>query len=944
MLGSALIADVKAKDKRRREWDEKIAMVRAEVDQMGGTAGVIYNIRSRNWRRLPSLGRSYSSVAAETRLAVEEEEDSIAVPEWPSTHETEGDAERPATAPLAQSPASGTVHESTEPQAESKLTHETIEKCKRLQRLVAIKLAIRMILHIHMGKSPRYINTSSDYVYHQGSLPQDANELIRHLKRVSNSLKEMNTSELRSSWRAYQTLLRGQTCSLDKDICHLVRLFRCGEVNVVQLVEQFAEKLLSSSESPTAHGYIPFLRALSRARFDELGFMVDGTMTEARLPCDRHALFTLLWQYGKNKEAPYFDKLVKKLTTYSARAQYGEQWLWRSVSGTLIPIPPSQDPQIMQILIYAALKCNQPHRAEAWSTVMSYSRTAHRWMSHVIRNFLKYYSAHRNWYKGYLWLQTALDRAEMLAIQDIRHLQRVAFAMLEFCLAHEQRRLYREILDAASKCRLGVYAADPDLTITQRSAEILGEWELCHAMAQNSQMDDLSSFEKARMFVHNLQHIRGLECEQIAGHSNSARLIDSKDQIPMRAINHVSPGHIQDRGKIGNSGYEEASSVSSVSHQDAEDGQWRELCRQQQAQLDLLGRQMKSLIFVSKSGFALAGEHERPPLNAVGNMADRKQDIVFREAGPQPLVEQVDGQGRSLTVKQPSKAWRPLSFRKRHLAAAAGNVAERSESNTFRGAAPPSSVEYGKESEGRAPTQRSEVPVQPLNSQDSSTTFSVPPPRPLSSEPIPQNTDQSLPLSTNSPQERRNESQLEMCGDIHGGSSSVLPEGRFPASPQDFSHYTPQPRTPTISEIERALNFCTCIINCLANHILDSPQIRPLYKLVSTLSFNFVVGFFLDGTFSHFIREMLTAWEREVFWDKLTVEARKRREGTNTSSEMGAEETEGSLPISRDIYTVSPFRRIVRLQESGNRLPMEKVGYGALRVQLGVAERRQAIP
>jgi hypothetical protein len=918
-------------------------MVRAEVDRMHGAAGAIYNIRSRNWRRLPCLGRSYSSVAAATRLAVEEEEDSIAVPEWPSDHETEGNAERPAIALLAQSPASGTVHESTEPQAESKLTHETIEKCKRLQRLVAIKLAIRMILHIHIGKSPRYINTSSDYVYHQGSLPQDANELIRQLKRVSNSLKEMNTSDLRSSWRAYQTLLRGQTCSLDKDICHLVRLFRRGEMNVAQLVEQFAEKLLSSSESPTAHGYIPFLRALSRARFDELGFMVDGTMTEARLPFDRHAVFTLLWQYGKNKEAPYFDKLVKKLTTDSARAQYGEQWVWRSVGGTLIPIPPSRDPQIMQILIYTALKCNQPHRAEAWSTLMSYSRTAHRWMSHVIRNFLKYYSAHRNWYKGYLWLQTALDRAEMLATQDIRHLQRVAFAMLEFCLAHEQRTLYREILDAASMCRLGVYAADPDLTMTQRSAEILGEWELCHAKTQNAQMDDLSSFEKARMFVHNLQHIRGLEREQIAGHSNSARLIDSKDQVPMGTINHVSPGDIQDGEKIGNGDYEEASSVSSVFHQDAEDIQWRELCRQQQAQLDLLSRQMKSLKFVSKSGFALTGEHERPPLDAIGKMADGQKDVVFREAGPQPLVEQVDGQGRNLPVKQPLKAWRPPSFRKRHLTATTGNVAERPDRNTFRGGAPPSSVEYGKESGARALMQRSEVPVQPLNSQDSSATFSVSPPRPFSSEPIPQKTDQSLPLSTIPPQESRKYSQPEVWGDIQGSSGTVLPEGRFPASPQDISHHTPLPRTPTISEIERALNFCTCITNCLASHILDSPQIRPLYKLVSTLSFNFVVETFLDGTFSHFIRQMLTAWERRIFWDKLTVEARKRGEGTNTSSEVEAEETEGSLPISRDIYTVSPFRRIVRLQESGNRLPVKKVGYGALRIQLGVAERRQAI-
>ena len=48
--------------------------------------------------------------------------------------------------------------------------------------------------------------------------------------------------------------------------------------------------------------------------------------------------------------------------------------------------------------------------------------------------------------------------------------------------------------------------------------------------------------------------------------------------------------------------------------------------------------------------------------------------------------------------------------------------------------------------------------------------------------------------------------------------------------------------------------------------------------LVSTLPRDLVVAIIIDGTFAHFVRQMLTGWEREVFWDKLTIEIRQRQE------------------------------------------------------------------
>jgi hypothetical protein len=638
VLGGALIADTSAKAKRRKQWDEKIAAVQAEVEQIRQNEVKPCGIRRRDLTRLPALSRNYSSRAAAS-LPVAEMEDSNEEVDCPSMQEffyhydvSAADIED-VPGPNFE-PALGTA----ELQHVSNLDQGTIEMCRRLQRLVAIKLAIRMLLHIHIGKSPRYINTTSDYAYDNGDLPQDVNELVQHLKQVLNSLILLKSDNVRLSWRAYQELTRGKRSDLDQDVADLARRFQQGQMNVVQLIENFAGKLLSSSISPSVRGYIPLLTALSRARFDELGFMVDGTMIEARLPYDRHAVFQLLWQYGKNKEARCFDKLIKKLTTESANAQFGEQWLWKSIDGTLVPVPPSQDSSILQILIYAALKCNQPHRAEAWSTILAQKLTGNMWLSHVIRNFLRYYATHHNWHKGLLWMITALDRAEMLAAQGIRHVQRIAFSMLDFCVAHGKRGLYRDILQAAVECRLGVYSASADLTLTQRTTDILSEWKSCHEREHDEAIDHLSAVTKARIFTRKL---RGLD-DFTRG--------ESSDHHTPRA--YARPNRMSARGssEVGanqNASRQGTSHNSGAAQDEVGAGHWKELCIKQQAQLDMLKQQLDSLKSEQNTTIATQGRIPvRGRLHAVEGTTHPRKGITFHAAALQAAAEQDGTLGR----------------------------------------------------------------------------------------------------------------------------------------------------------------------------------------------------------------------------------------------------------------------------------------------------------
>ena len=953
VFGGALIVDTKAKGKRRKEWDEKIAAAKAEIEQIRGSGFKTYNIRSRNLRRLPALSRNYSTaVVARLVSADEDNEDPIEAVEWPSAPEPYHHDQASARTPPVSIHDSRPTDEIAESQRESTLNRTALETCKRVQRLVAIKLAIKMILHVHIGKSPRYINNSSDYVFDhdQSRLPHNANELICHLKQICNTLRILSSEELRLSWAAYQSLTRGESCNLDKDMCEIARRFRQGELNVAQLVERFAESLLSSPDSPTVHGYIPLLKVLSRARFEELSSMVDGTMIEARLPYDQHAVFTLLWQYGKNKEARYFDRLIKKLTTDGANARFGEQWLWRNIDGTLVPMPPSQDPQILQILIYAALKCNQPHRAEAWSKLLSWTRNGHLWRSHVMRNFLKYYSAHRNWHKGKVWLKSALLQAEMLAGQGIRHLQRVTFSMLDFCVAYGERALYRDIMKAAGECRLGVYSADPDLTLTQRAADILREWTLCHGRVCNSGIDALSPVEKARLFSHKLRHIHEGECEGKAKTSYLKSRVASKEQPPTRSSSQNYVGGLPDLERIANVDLGKHSEPVTVSRENAEALKWKELCRRQQMQLDSLKCQLQyfNSLKIPKSASS-EGEPDNVPADAVEKVSERTEDRKVHEAGLTIKVEQEEGFEQIASKRETLGHRRSSDATINSIAVSNQQSLNPSLALALSQAITPSDMEQFKEPEAAPFMEETIGPLRQVTSTPRSVTKSSPPFfRPLLDS-SPQNMDQCA-LSASLPHQPT--SNLNNPKSLQ----TIIKDKNFLPSPATLPA-SPFRRIPTISKLEDALTFCTYILNSLSAHIKTNRPLRPLYMLVSTLPRDLLVTIIIDGTFTHFVRQMLTKWEQDVFWPKLTLEIRERQEGgllaavaeetkekrekkaeeeaeDQTEAEAEAEaETKNTLPITRDIQLP---KQVIRHIGSGRGLPLSKTPYRSLRLQFDI--------
>jgi hypothetical protein len=575
VLGGALIADSQAKDKRRRAWDDRIAAVREEVEELRhGRLMKPYSLTSRNLRRLPGLSRSYSSMAPAQPLKpageVEDSDDgddnwAIDALDW----QPNGETNRPSQVSLIE-PSHKTTHNdlaaTTErAQMKAKISPETIQSCKRVQRLVAVKLALNVIVHIHLGRNLLYTDSGLDYCDYHSLLPQDMNVLTRDLKEVCDTLQHLRLSKSPAIWDAYQTRTRGCSCALDGAIPRLALQFERGEMDVAHLAMRFANALLSSSESPNARTYINFLKVVSRARFNDLSLLVEGAIWEARLPLDYHSIFNLFWRYGLCRDLRRMERLIEKLTGERAHGLFGERWRWKTINGILVPVPPSQHPRMVHILVYCALRCNQPHRAKAWSTLLAETHVCSRAISQVITAFLTYYSSHGTWSKGLIWLRVALDKSELLAAQSLRDLQRVVLAMLSFCTAHGNDGLYREIMNAACECRLGIYEADSDPASSHASGRILEEWQWRISMIQRGSTDDFSSAEKAQRFSRKLRHIRHSEIDSKSHEVNS-------EETPEPEV-----------------------LVSGEPHQELEASHWKSLCSQQAAQLDLLKNQLESL-------------------------------------------------------------------------------------------------------------------------------------------------------------------------------------------------------------------------------------------------------------------------------------------------------------------------------------------------------------
>lgn len=499
VLTTAFVADSTWKDRRRVEWDTKIAEVEAEVERLRLHQGhVLRTLGSRRQvqKRKPTQSRAYSTVVARpvTEDDLNETEDAV---EWQWVDAELGKEDKHVDAAGESSLAS----------SGSALQEggDEMTAVKRLEKLVALKLAIKMLMHIRTGRSPRFKEEDPGYGFSSDDQPMHLDSLARQLRNIQRSLAELKAPAARPSIFALQILPRADQVRIDTEIQHGTDDFEMGKIFVPELVTRIGNSILHHAEPPSAKAYGPLLRVLTRGGLHDLASLVISAMNEARLTIVGKTLTVVLWRCGRNRDANQFERLLKSLSKPDANLKYAEPWDLRSVNSVMVPCPVSNDARLLRVLTYTALMCDQPHRAEAWAKILRESDPNSEATSHVLAYFMYYYASKRDWQRGRAWITTALDWTLALATDLVHDVQIVVFRILELCVACGQQELYGSILKAAVDARLGVLEPGPGMKLSMRTKNILAEWRIMHRSIETCPEDEWSAPSKARAFCGKVQ-------------------------------------------------------------------------------------------------------------------------------------------------------------------------------------------------------------------------------------------------------------------------------------------------------------------------------------------------------------------------------------------------------------------------------------------------------
>jgi len=492
VLATAFVVDSEWKDNQRKEWDKKIAEVQQEIERLHAReveAWTALQLRSASLGASHQL-RHYSSASSALKPA-EQIEEAFELPTW-----EEGEEEGIEQAVVADDAAA--PHHALRADGSQWSSGMTAD-LHRYERLIAMKLAIELSLHLRTGKSPRFAATQQTPLDPgPDALPVDVNGMFEKLKAVS---EELNSIRLpRHVVTTNPAPLSVEQRSLHLEISTLADDFHNGHVTVAELVEGFASKLLHSSAAPCTLTYTKLLRVFSQAEHENLAYYVIAAMKNGKAPLTSNAVYHILLQLGKSMDLRGFDRFLKDLSRSECHFNVRpSQWeLWQT-QGMQLPVPSSLEPRLLQVLVQTALKCDQPHRAEAWASILRDRKFRGSNKSLLCTSFLHYYASRSDWSKGKPWLDLCIQSAPSFADHGIARLQRVIVRMLDFCVACGKSPEYSMILNAAVSADISIPKPDrlrPQM-FAPRIRSILDEWKSLSRQGATLQMSEL---EKACQF------------------------------------------------------------------------------------------------------------------------------------------------------------------------------------------------------------------------------------------------------------------------------------------------------------------------------------------------------------------------------------------------------------------------------------------------------------
>lgn len=561
IFAAAALADARAKVQRRHDWEEKIAAVKAEVNELvdeeqrileslqsrrKGTRGLSRMLQTRGIGTVSNISPTPQRVTPNrpTRsLHTGSRTLSAAIPQASENLTVEGVSEHDVLE-IEDGELLAAMNDT--------IPHWVLKdglRMKAIQKLALKQFAIRLLLRpiIAHRYSGIPMNYAADFDVPQINVEKLLEEL-NSIRRRINDLKSNRKATFRDVVHDYTEMhhdsIQKMRGSLDAELNQDIQLFMSKRMSLEELLMRISHNLLNSVDPDRTAAFRYILIAFTRARQNDLNDLLLRTLLPNRFYLSTSLVVTIISFYRKSKNLKDFDLFLQMLSGegYSTNLGSVGHYRRRSINGLEMVVPPldSSNPVIFAELISAALRFDQPDRADAW---LQAARSVGFFDNFTtLFYYIRFYSIRQDWEKG----TSALKRAVTFLVSSTDHsrqmVERLLTLMVHLCDSCGRRDVSEALITAAMHSGF-----DPSLPSSQMDVVPIVDrhferWTHAAQKAPKENMDRplwQKCYDFAQAFGHQLDEI---EVSKVG--TRSQRFANMAARHAQEAISSTLAGHL----------------------------------------------------------------------------------------------------------------------------------------------------------------------------------------------------------------------------------------------------------------------------------------------------------------------------------------------------------------------------------------------------------------
>ncbi|GAD97115.1 hypothetical protein ANI_1_1250164 [Paecilomyces variotii No. 5] len=451
IFAAAALADAQVKDKRRHEWEEKIAAVKEEVNELVDEEKRILEVLSSRKRN-----GSFSSGRMQVR-------------QYSTAAGLQPDIEPPQPERYAFESKFQQLDELHEFQTEATITSEleTEEllfdedgeeendlfgsfdrpwtvgdpvRVKAIQKLALRQLAIRLLLRPVIA--PNYSGLALDYPLDSDLPKLNVTELMTQLRMTQNRIHALRYRESEAFDDVATDMyirdlheLRSERSRLDEVLQDDINLYLSNAMPLPELLVRISDNLMTCKEPDRPRAFQMMIMAFTKTRKNDLVDLVLRIMLPNQFELTPSVIISTLTYFRKSKDLRNFDLFLEMLMGegYPVNIPPSSRWRLKVVNGMEIIVPPpsASNPVVYGTLIAAALRFDQPDRAEAW--MQAWRAAGFMDDFSTLCSFFRFYTIRKNWEKGRHTLKRAVDFMLASTSHPSKRIERLIVHMVHFC-------------------------------------------------------------------------------------------------------------------------------------------------------------------------------------------------------------------------------------------------------------------------------------------------------------------------------------------------------------------------------------------------------------------------------------------------------------------------------------------------------------------------------